>query len=119
MELDADEHLLKEGSASLPGGFAPGGRLYLTSRRLHWKRAGFDFIFGGPSTLDIPLSQIESCYVRGRVGFYVLFVETTDVVYDFVVKAGALSSILIFHRKTAEQWRTAILEAKAAAGART
>ena len=116
IDLDAGEHVLKEGSASLTRGFAPSGKLYLTNRRLHWKRARFDFVFGGPRTFDIRLSQIDSCYVRG-LGFYALFVETTDTVYDFFVRAGALSPVLIFHRKTAEQWRAAILEAKAATGA--
>ena len=133
--LERGERLIKMGRAT-SGFFDASGMLYLTCRRVHWKRGRFQVLFGSHAELDIPLRDIRDCKVSGLLGFSALNLivreapsiintvyigppdwlhvghDITDSrMYSFTVKGNSRSPLVMFHRRTAEEWRQAILDA--------
>lgn len=84
---------------------AAGGRLYLTTLRLTWKRSWFNVPYWGPRSFGINLADIKKHLVHGRT----LAVSTDLGEYRFLLVMQRLWRPMFWYSKrTAEEWRDAI-----------
>ena len=91
------------------------GTLYLTNKRLIWRR----FLFGylGPAVLQIPLGTIDECSVRNGGWFRSLEITAGDAHLILRLYRHRLSFTRLYNRGFVEEMAIAINEARAAAKA--
>ena len=128
IELGPHEHIVKQAGArskqppipievkSRPQFFAD-GRLYLTNKRLIWKRRWYTMPFIPVRSFEIALTDIRDCRLGGS-GMKMLaaggglFIITETHKHALLIAKGQLwPPALWFSRRVAEEWHGAILNA--------
>jgi hypothetical protein len=89
------------------------GTLYVTDRRLVWRR--YLLAIRGPGFLDIALDDVDECSVRAVGWFGLLQIKVGDELLWFRPHRGRLSPTSLVNRAFAEDMATAINEARAGA----
>ncbi len=90
------------------------GTLYLTNRRVIWRR--YLFAYFGPSLWDIPLERVDECSVR-KLGWFgsLLQIKVGDELLLFHPYSHRLSLSSLHNTRFAEDIAGAINEARAVA----